>query len=80
MGTKPEIQAVVLAGGTGTRIKELTKKRPKCLLPIANRPMIYYPLKSLLDAGFAGQSLTALLLHHFNLTSPLTRRRPDHRA
>jgi hypothetical protein len=55
LSSLPEIQAVILAGGIGTRIRELTKKKPKCLLPIGNRPMIYYPLKSLIDANFTGE-------------------------
>lgn len=55
----PEIQAVILAGGIGTRIRELTKRKPKCLLPIGNRPMIYYPLKSLMDANFTGEFVSA---------------------
>lgn len=47
-----EFQAVVLAGGKGSRMTELTAGKPKCLLPIHNNPMIYYPLRSLERAGF----------------------------
>lgn len=48
-----EFQAVVLAGGKGSRMTELTAGKPKCLLPIGNIPMIWYPLKLLEKAGFA---------------------------
>ena len=47
-----EFQAVVLAGGKGSRMTELTAGKPKCLLPIANLPMIYYPLRLLEQSGF----------------------------
>lgn len=47
-----EFQAVVLAGGKGSRMTELTAGTPKCLLPIHNMPMIFYPLRSLEHAGF----------------------------
>ncbi|XP_057318108.1 translation initiation factor eIF-2B subunit gamma [Microplitis mediator] len=47
-----EFQVVVLAGGKGSRMTELTAGKTKCLLPIHNVPMIYYPLKSLEKAGF----------------------------
>jgi len=49
-----EFQAVVMAAGKGSRIPEMTATKPKCLLPIGNKPMIYYPLKLLEDAGFGG--------------------------
>ncbi|XP_011495858.1 PREDICTED: translation initiation factor eIF-2B subunit gamma isoform X2 [Ceratosolen solmsi marchali] len=48
-----EFQAVVLAGGKGSRMTELTAGKPKCLLPIANMPMIWYPLKLLEQSNFA---------------------------
>ena len=57
LGSKTELQAVVLAGGVGTRMRELTKGRPKCLLPVGNRPILFYPLHSLVLASFTGASL-----------------------
>lgn len=48
-----EFQAVVLAGGRGTRMEELTSGTPKCLLPIGSKPMIWYPVRMLEKAGFA---------------------------
>ncbi|KAL6257374.1 hypothetical protein P5V15_010947 [Pogonomyrmex californicus] len=47
-----EFQAIVLAGGKGSRMTELTAGTPKCLLPIANVPMIWYPLQILERSGF----------------------------
>ena len=46
------MKAVVLAGGEGTRLKPLTYKRPKPLIPIAGRPCIDYVLRSLASSGF----------------------------
>jgi glucose-1-phosphate thymidylyltransferase len=45
------MKGVVLAGGTGSRLFPLTKITNKHLLPIYNRPMIYYPIQTLVDAG-----------------------------
>ncbi|KAK0167537.1 hypothetical protein PV327_004923 [Microctonus hyperodae] len=47
-----EFQTVVMAGGKGSRMTELTGGKPKCLLPVCNMPMIFYPLNSLQKAGF----------------------------
>jgi glucose-1-phosphate thymidylyltransferase len=44
-------RGVVLAGGKGTRLGELTRVTNKHLLPIGPFPMIYYPLKKLIGAG-----------------------------
>src|SRR5499427_10986591 len=45
------MKGVVLAGGTGSRLFPLTKITNKHLLPIFDRPMIYYPIQTLVDAG-----------------------------
>lgn len=45
------MKGVVLAGGLGTRLLPLTKVTNKHLLPIYDRPMIYYPIQTLVNAG-----------------------------
>ncbi|TLZ43690.1 MAG: NDP-sugar synthase [Methanobacteriota archaeon] len=46
------MKAVVLAGGEGNRLKPLTYKRPKPLMPVAGRPCIDYVLQALASSGF----------------------------
>ncbi len=45
------MKGVILAGGTGSRLFPLTKVTNKHLLPVYDEPMIYYPLKTLINAG-----------------------------
>jgi glucose-1-phosphate thymidylyltransferase len=45
------MKGVVLAGGTGSRLYPLTKITNKHLLPLYDKPMIYYPIQALTDAG-----------------------------
>lgn len=45
------MKGVILAGGLGTRMLPLTKITNKHLLPVYDRPMIYFPIQTLVDAG-----------------------------
>lgn len=46
-----DLRGIVLAGGTGSRLLPLTKVTNKHLLPIGQKPMIYYPIEKLISAG-----------------------------
>src|SRR4029077_18564884 len=48
---KSAMKGIVLAGGTGSRLFPLTKITKKHLLPIYDKPMIFYPIQTLVDAG-----------------------------
>ena len=45
------MKGIVLAGGLGTRLRPLTSVTNKHLLPVYDRPMIYYPIQTLVNAG-----------------------------
>lgn len=45
------MKGVVLAGGTGSRLNPLTRVTNKHLLPIFDKPMVYYPIQALVNAG-----------------------------
>ena len=53
--------AVILAAGRGSRMYPLTEECPKCLLPVANRPLIWYPVQLLERSGFQGEPIPSSL-------------------
>ena len=53
MSDSDELRGVVLAGGTGSRLFPLTKVTNKHLLPVGREPMIFHPVRKLVEAGIS---------------------------
>jgi len=51
MGSSEQLRGIILAGGTGSRLFPLTKVTNKHLLPVGREPMIFHPVKKLVEAG-----------------------------
>jgi len=55
-----EFQPIIMAAGRGSRMTDLTSRIPKALLPVGNKPMIWYTVDMLEKAGFQGLAFITL--------------------
>jgi translation initiation factor eIF-2B subunit gamma len=71
MTLQVEFQAVVLAAGKGSRMPEITSGKPKCLLPVGTKPLVWYPLYKLQQSGFTDVILVVLENHKSDVQNAL---------
>jgi glucose-1-phosphate thymidylyltransferase len=72
------MKGIILSGGSGTRLQPLTKVTSKQLLPVYDRPMIFYPLQTLLLAGIKDILIIVAPEHAGDYTSLLGSGREFH--
>ena len=71
MSVPPTVRGVVLAGGSGKRLRPLTLTTNKHLLPVGSKPMIYYPIERLIEAGITEIAIVTGVEHIGDIVSHL---------
>ena len=66
------MKALVLAGGRGTRLRPITHTSAKQLVPVANKPVLFYGLEAIRDAGITDVGII--------VSDPREMLHPDHRT